>query len=158
MLSQEEITEIKAEMPNYPQKQAVCIEAMRIVQRHQGWVSDEAIQEIAGLLEMTPDELDSVATFYNLIFRRPVGKHVILLCSSVSCWAVGYDQIRAHIEDRLKIHFGETTPDGQYTILPIACLGDCDHAPAMMIDNDLYHDLTPESTDAVLPEYTGEQK
>ncbi len=158
MLSQEEISEIKAEIDRYPQKQAACIEAMKIVQRQRGWVSDEAIQDIAALLDMTPDELDSVATFYNLIFREPVGKHVILLCNSVSCWVMGYDQICSHIEDRLKIQLGPTTPDGEYTFLPIVCLGDCDHAPAMMIDNELFHDLTPENTDAVVPEYTGEQK
>ena len=158
MLYQEEISEIAAEMLHYPQKQAVCIEAMRIVQRHRGWVSDEAIQDIAGFLEMTPDELDSVATFYNLIFREPVGKHVILLCNSVSCWVMGVDRICSHIEDRLKIQFGQTTPDGQYTFLQIVCLGDCDHAPAMMVDNQLYHDLTPESIAETLPEYTGEQR
>ncbi len=158
MLSQEEISEITAEMPKYPQKQAICIDAMKIVQRHRGWVSDEAIQDITELLEMSPSELDSVATFYNLIFREPVGKHVILLCNSVSCWAMGYDQRCSHIQDRLKIEFGQTTPDGQYTFLPIVCLGDCDHAPAMMVDDDLYHDLTPESVDTVLPEYTREEK
>ncbi len=158
MLSQAEISEIKAELDRYPQKQAACIEAMKIVQRQRGWVSDEAIQDIASLLDMTPDELDSVATFYNMIFREPVGKHVILLCNSVSCWVMGYDQICSHIEDRLKIQLGQTTPDGEYTFLPIVCLGDCDHAPAMMIDNELYHDLTPENTNAVVPEYTGEQK
>ncbi len=158
MLTQEEISEITAEMAHYPQKQAACIEAMKIVQKHRGWVSDEAIQDIAGFLEMTPDELDSVATFYNLIFRQPVGKHVILLCNSVTCWAMGFNQICSHIEDRLKIQFGQTTPDGQYTFLPIVCLGDCDHAPAMMIDDTLYHDLTPESIDATIPEYTGEKK
>ncbi len=158
MLSQEEISDIEAEMLKYPQKRAVCIEAMRIVQRQRGWVSDEAIKDIASFLDMTSDELDSVATFYNLIFRQPVGKHVILLCNSVSCWTMGFNQVCSHIADRLKIQFGQTTPDGEYTFLPIACLGDCDHAPVMMIDDELYHDLTRESLEAVLPEYTGEQK
>ncbi len=158
MLSQEEIAEITAEMAHYPQKEAACIEAMKIVQRHRGWVSDEAIQDIAGFLEMSPGELDSVATFYNLIFREPVGKHVILLCNSVSCWVMGFDHMCAHIEDRLKIQFGQTTPDGQFTFLPIVCLGDCDHAPAMMVDDHLYHDLTPESIDKALAEYRVEQK
>ncbi len=158
MLSQEELSEITAEQANYPQKQAVCIEAMRIVQRHRGWVPDEAIEDIAVLLDMTADELDSVASFYNLIFRKPVGKHVVLLCNSVTCWAMGYDKIREHIQERLKISFGETTPDGEYTFLPIVCLGDCDHAPVMLVDDQLHRDLSPESVDASLPEYTGEPK
>jgi NADH-quinone oxidoreductase subunit E len=76
MLSDLEHQEIKAELQHYEQKRAACIDALKIVQRHRGWVSDENIHDIAGLLEMTPDELDSVATFYNLIFRRPVGRHV----------------------------------------------------------------------------------
>jgi NADH-quinone oxidoreductase subunit E len=86
MLSDLEGQEIKAELYHYEQKRAACITALKIVQRHRGWVSDENIHAIAGLLEVTPDELDSVASFYNLIFRQPVGKHVILLCDSVSCW------------------------------------------------------------------------
>src|ERR671923_2992220 len=102
MLSAEERREIEAELPHYPHKQAACIEAMKIVQRHRGLVSDEAIKDLAAVLEMTPDELDSVATFYNLIFRRPVGRHVILLCDSVSCWITGYERIREHLTARLK--------------------------------------------------------
>jgi len=153
MLSEEERREIQAEIPHYEQKRACCIEAMKIVQQHRGWVSDESIQDIAEVLEMTPDELDGVATFYNLIFRRPVGKHVILVCDSVSCWIVGYDHIRDHLTTRLGIHFGETSADGRFTLLPIACLGTCDHAPALMVDEDLYRDLDPEKVDEILAKY-----
>jgi NADH-quinone oxidoreductase subunit E len=126
---------------------------MKIVQRHRGWVSDESIQDIANLLEMTPDELDSVATFYNLIFRRPVGKHVILICDSVSCWIMGYEDVRRHLIERLGINLGETTTDGRFTMLPIACLGTCDHAPALIIDNDLYRDLDAQKIDQILEKY-----
>jgi NADH-quinone oxidoreductase subunit E len=153
MLTEEEKREIETELQNYEQKQAACIEAMKIVQRHRGWVSDESIQDIARLLEMTPDELDSVATFYNLIFRRPVGKHVILICDSVSCWIMGYGDLRQHLTERLGINLGETTTDGRFTMLPIVCLGTCDHAPALMIDNDLYQDLDPQKIDQILKKY-----
>jgi NADH-quinone oxidoreductase subunit E len=153
MLTEEEKREIESELQHYEQKQAACIEAMKIIQRHRGWVSDESIQDIARLLEMTPDELDSVATFYNLIFRRPVGKHVILMCDSVSCWIMGYEGLRKHLTQRLGINLGETTPDGRFTLLPVVCLGTCDHAPALMIDNDLYRDLDPEKIDAILEKY-----
>jgi NADH-quinone oxidoreductase subunit E len=153
MLTEEEKREIESELQHYEQKQAACIEAMKIIQRHRGWVSDESIQDIARLLEMTPDELDSVATFYNLIFRRPVGKHVILMCDSVSCWIMGYEDLRKHLTQRLGINLGETTPDGRFTLLPVVCLGTCDHAPALMIDNDLYRDLDPEKIDAILEKY-----
>jgi NADH-quinone oxidoreductase subunit E len=154
MLSDVERQEIETELQHYEHKRAACIEALKIVQRHQGWVSDESIRDIAALLEMTPDELDSVATFYNLIFRKPVGKHVILLCDSVSCWIMGYVRLREHLQARLGIRLGETTADGRFTLLPTVCLGTCDHAPALMIDNELYRDLDPEKLDVVLEQHT----
>lgn len=153
MLSPEERHEIEAEMPHYPNKQALCIDAMKIVQRHRGWISDESIRDIAGFLDMSADDLDSVATFYNLIYRKPVGRHVILLCNSVSCWIMGYKGLHEHLCRRLGIRLGETTADGRFTLLPIVCLGTCDHAPALMIDNDLHRDLSPDSVEQILESY-----
>ncbi len=158
MLSTEERAEIEALVKNEEFPSAAAVAALRALQRRRGWVPDEGLADIAPLLDITPAELDSVASFYNLIFRKPVGKHVILLCNSVTCWAMGYDKIREHIQERLKIIFGETTPDGEYNFLPIVCLGDCDHAPVMLVDDQLHRDLSPESVDASLPEYTGEPK
>jgi len=153
MLSDEERREIEAEVANYEQRKAACIDAMKIVQEHRGWVSDEAIQDLSGFLEMSPDELDGVATFYNLIYRKPVGRHVILVCDSVSCWIMGYDPIREHLSSRLGIGLGETTQDGRFTLLPIVCLGACDHAPAMMVDDELYGDLDPARIDEILAKH-----
>lgn len=153
MLSPEERHEIEAEMPHYPNKQAVCIDAMKIVQRHRGWISDESIRDIAGFLDMSADDLDSVATFYNLIYRKPVGRHVILLCNSVSCWIMGYNRLHERLCGKLGIQLGETTVDGRFTLLPIVCLGTCDHAPALMIDNDLHRDLSPDSAEQLLESY-----
>jgi NADH-quinone oxidoreductase subunit E len=154
MLTDQEQQEIKGELERYPTKEAVCIEAMRIVQRHRGWVSDESIRDIAGLLGMTSTDLDGVATFYNLIYRKPVGRHVILICDSVSCWIMGYDSLRGHLTKRLGIELGQTTPDNRFTLLPNVCLGACDHAPVMMVDNDLHVDLDPARIDSVLERYT----
>ncbi len=153
MLTAEERQEIEAELARYPTKEAVCIDAMKIVQRHRGWVSDENIQDIAELLEMSASDLDGVATFYNLIYRQPVGRHVVMLCNSVSCWIMGYERMRKHLTERLGIQYGETTPDGRFTLLPIVCLGTCDHAPAMMVDNDLYRDLDAAGIDKALEGY-----
>lgn len=154
MLSPEEQREIEAEFPHYPTKQALTIDAMKIVQKHRGWVSDEALDDIGGLLGVSRSDLDSVATFYNLIFRRPVGKHVIFVCDSVSCWIMGCSLLRDHLSKRLGARFGETTADGRFTLLPIVCLGACDHAPAMMIDEDLILDAAPQKLDAVFGRYT----
>ena len=153
MLSAEERQEIEAEMAHYPDKQSVCIDAMKIVQRHRGWVSDESLRDISEFLRMSVDDLDSVATFYNLLFRKPVGKHVIMVCDSVSCWIMGYDKIRERLCSRLAIEFGQTTVDNRFTLLPIVCLGACDHAPVMMVDGDLHVDLDDRKVDQVLGKY-----
>ena len=153
MLSQNEQQEIEAEFGHYPQKQAVCIEALKIVQRHRGWVPDEGIKDVAEFLGLSPHEVDAVATFYNLIYRRPVGRHVVHLCDSVSCWVMGCDTICAHLKSRLGVGLGATTADGRFTLLPIACLGACDHAPVMMINGELHEDLSPERIDETLEQY-----
>ena len=153
MLTEQEREEIAAELPHYPEKRGACIEALKIVQQHRGWVSDDSLRDLAVLLEMTPEELEGVASFYNLVFRRPVGRHVILYCDSVSCWIMGCDRIRQQLTVRLGIQPGETSADGRFTLLPIVCLGTCDHAPAMMIDEDLHRDLDPGALDAILERY-----
>jgi len=150
MLTEEERLEIEAELHQYAQKRAACIDGLKIIQRRRGWVSDENLRDLAEFLEMTPDELDSVATFYNLIFRKPVGRRVILICDSVSCWIMGYDRIREHLTARLGIALGETSADGEFTMLPIPCLGACDHAPALMIGEALHQDLEPQKLDRIL--------
>jgi NADH-quinone oxidoreductase subunit E len=105
------------------------------------------------LLEMTADELDAVATFYSFIFRKPVGRHVILICDSISCWVMGYNPLLDILKTGLGIAYGETTADKRYTLLPISCLGACDRAPAMMVDGDLYGPVTPEMMDGILEKY-----
>ena len=102
---------------------------------------------------MTADEIDSVANFYNLIFRKPVGRHVILICDSVSCWVNGYEKLREHLRNRLGINPGGTTPDQRFTLLPIVCLGACGSAPAMMIDGDLHGNLDAAAIDGILERY-----
>ncbi len=153
MLTAEERREIEEEVARYPYRRAGTIEALKAVQRHRGWVSDESVKDVAELLGMTPDEVDAVATFYNLVFRRPVGRHVILLCDSVSCWVMGHDGVRDRLQAHLGIRPGETTPDGRFTLLPTVCLGACDRAPAMMIDGDLHGGLDPGAIESILANY-----
>jgi NADH-quinone oxidoreductase subunit E len=153
MLTPEEIAEIEIEAGHYPKRKAVCIDALKIVQRHRGWVSDESVRDIAEQLGMSATDVDSVATFYNLIFRKPVGRHVVMVCDSVSCWIMGYDRVKKHLGERLGIEHGQTTSDDRFTMLPIVCLGCCDHAPAMMVDSDLHGDLNPERIDSALEKY-----
>lgn len=153
MLHDEEIKAIDQELEHVPEPEHAAIEALRIVQEERGWISDELLKAIADHLQMSAEELDSVATFYNLVFRRPVGRHVILICDSISCWVMGYEEIKGALMEHLEIDIGETTEDDRFTLLPIPCLGTCDRAPALMIDDDLHRDLSPERIPEILKQY-----
>jgi NADH-quinone oxidoreductase subunit E len=140
-LSTEERDRIASLAAHGETARSACIDALKYVQSRHGWVNDAQLAETAALLGMSAAELDSVATFYNLIFRKPVGRHVIFLCDSVSCWIMGQERICAQLRQRLGIAPGETSKDGEYTLLPIVCLGHCDHAPAMLVDETLHGDV-----------------
>ena len=153
MLTTHEKHEIDEAIRLVPVRKAAGIEALKIVQEHRRWVSDESLKDIALYMDMSVEELDSVATFYNMIFRRPVGRHVILLCDSISCWVMGYESIQEYFKKNLGIGLGETTLDGRFTLLPNCCLGTCDCAPALMIDNDLHRNLSLNQLDEILRKY-----
>ena len=153
-LSAEEIAEIEHEMTLYPDKKAVGLEALKIVQKHQGWVSDESLLGISKYLEIPAADLEGVATFFNLVYRQPVGKNVILFCDSVSCWIMGCESIKAHIKDKLDIDYGETSENRDFTFIPVPCLGDCDRAPVMMVGPDLHRNLTPEKINTIISDYS----
>jgi len=148
-LSLTEIREINAEMDHYEDKTAVSIEALRIVQKHRRWVSDECLVAVAEFLDISPAQLEAVATFYNLIYRQPVGKTVIHYCNSVSCWMLGADQLRERLCKHLNVELGEMSADGEYTVLPIVCLGACDHAPVAMVGDELRLDITEDAVNEI---------
>jgi NADH-quinone oxidoreductase subunit E len=152
VLSAQELAAIDAELAHVPCKSAAAIDALKIVQHHRGWVSDASLEAVAHHLEMSSSELDGIATFYSLIFRRPVGNKVILLCTSVCCWIKGCEKIQQKISDQLHIGLGETTADRQYTLIPASCLGDCDHAPVLMVNQHLHRDVTDSSIEQLLDE------
>ncbi len=153
MLTIEEKNEIEKAISVMPVRKAGCIEALKVVQHHRRWISDESLKDVALYMDMSAEELDSVATFYNLLFRKPVGRHIILLCDSITCWVMGYEHIRNHLIEKLGIKYGETTADDRFTLLPNCCLGTCDTAPALMIDKDLYRKVTIEQLDDILNKY-----
>jgi len=120
------------------------------LQRHYGWLTDEAVDEAAEILGLSPLQVDELATFYEMIYRRPVGKRVIHVCDSISCWSVGCDEIMEHLKRRLGVEPGETSEDGTFTLVPCACLGNCGQGPTMMVGDTLYGRLTPERVDEIL--------
>jgi NADH-quinone oxidoreductase subunit E len=135
-------------LAEHPREQAVDV--MLEVQKHYGYMSDRAMEEVAVLLSMTPLELEELATFYDHIYREPVGKYVIRVCDSTICWMHDHLRVIDHISSRLGIGVGETTEDGLFTMLPVCCIGYCDRAPAMMINGRIFGRLTAEKIDRVL--------
>jgi NADH-quinone oxidoreductase subunit E len=144
---------IEHETHHYEDPRAASIEALKIVQHRHGWVPDGAIAAIGEVLGIPGADVEGVATFYNLIFRRPVGRHVIKLCDSVSCYLTGYDDVKKAFSDRLGVGLGQTTADGRFTLLPICCLGACDKGPVLMIDQDTHFDVAPDRINELLERY-----
>ena len=144
---------IEHEVAHYPDSRAASIEALKIVQKHHGYVPDGAYEPVAKLIGISAAELFGVATFYSLIFKHPVGRHVIKLCDSLSCYLTGYEDVRKTFESKLGIGFGQTTRDNRFTLLPICCLGACDKGPVLMVDDDTHGNVTPEGVDKLLEKY-----
>ena len=153
MLTEDDRREIEAAAARFPVRRAAASEALQVIQKNHGWVSDEDLRAAAGLLGMSADELDGLASFYSMIFRKPVGRHIIMFCDSICCWIQGYEKILERLTSRLGIGPGETDREGRFTLLPSSCLGACDHAPALTVDGELHGDLTPEGIEAILERY-----
>ena len=122
-----------------------AVDVMKELQRHYGWLTDEALEEASQLLSLSPLQVEELATFYEMIYRRPVGRHIVHVCDSISCWASGGETVLESLVRILKIEPGSTTADGAITLLPCSCLGNCGEAPCMMIDEKQYGRMTPES-------------
>lgn len=131
-----------------PREAAVGV--MKELQRHYGWLTDEAVGEAAQLLGLTSLQIEELATFYEMIYRRPVGKRVIHVCDSISCWAMGGESLLEKLAAHLDMKVGETTADGMFTLLPCCCLGNCGDSPTMMIGDNIYGRLTLEKTLEIL--------
>ncbi len=153
LLTDEERHEIEHHMGHYEDPRAASIDALKLIQKHHGWVSDGAIVAIAGVLGIPPADVDGVATFYNKIFRKPVGRNVIFVCDSIGCFLTGYEDLIAAIKQHLNIEYGQTTPDNRYTLLPICCLGNCDKGPTLMINDDTHGPVSIEQIPSLLEQY-----
>jgi len=153
VLSEAERSAIEHELHHYEDSRAASIEALKIVQKQRGWVPDGAIPAIAEILGIPGSDVEGVATFYSQIFRQPVGRHVIRVCDSMTCFVGGHESVVQSISRQLGIGLGETTPDGRFTLLPVCCLGNCDKAPALMIDDDTFGGVQVDGVGALLESY-----
>jgi NADH-quinone oxidoreductase subunit E len=130
------------------------VDVMLALQKNYGYMSDEAVEDAAALLGMTPLEIEELATFYDFIYREPVGKYVIRVCDSTVCWMKDHLSVIDHLCARLGIEMGETTQDGLFTLLPVCCIGYCDFAPAIMVNDDVYGNLTTQKLDELLRRFS----
>ncbi len=128
----------------------LAVDVMMAVQEQYGYLSDAAVDECAGLLGMSPLEVDELATFYTFLYREPVGKYVVHICDSVICWMDGSESIGEHLCRKLGIEMGQTTADGLFTLLPVCCIGYCDRSPAILINKKVYGPLTIAKLDEII--------
>ena len=132
----------------HPREQVINV--IYALQNHFGYFSDEAVQEAARVLDLTPLEIEELATFYDFIYREPVGRFVIHVCDGVVCWMFHEGSVFDYLCKKLGVCAGQMTEDGMFTVLPTACLGQCDKAPAMLINGVTYGLLTREKIDEIL--------
>lgn len=140
-------------MHHYPEPRAAIIDALKIVQSQRRWVPDGAVYAIADMLSVSAADVEGVATFYNRIYRQPVGRHVIAVCDSIGCFLMGFDQLYGALQQKLGIKPGQTTEDGRFTLLPVVCLGACDQAPVLMVNDATHFNVTADNVDQVLEQY-----
>lgn len=151
--SPENLKKAEAIIARYPQgrQQSAVIPLLDMAQRqHENWLPIAAMQAVAGMLDMPYIRVLEVATFYTMFNLEPVGKHLVQICTTTPCWLRGSDEVVAACKRHLGVDFGETTPDGQFTLLEVECLGACVNAPMIQINDDYYEDLDGEKTVQIL--------
>ncbi|WP_312246588.1 NADH-quinone oxidoreductase subunit NuoE [Stutzerimonas nitrititolerans] len=153
VLSETERSAIEHEMHHYEDPRAASIEALKIVQKARGWVPDGACDAIGEILGIPASDVEGVATFYSQIFRVPVGRHIIRVCDSMTCYIGGHESVLDSIRNEVGIEPGQTSTDGRFTLIPVCCLGNCDKAPALMIDDDTFGDVQPGGVAQLLEAY-----
>lgn len=141
---------ILAEFPKYPDKRSALLPALWIAQDEVGHLSEQAMIDVAELLDLTPVQVYDVATFYYMYHLRPVGQFHIQVCKTLSCALMGAGSIIEHIKRRLEVKMGETTSDGLFSLKGVECLASCGSGPMMQINEDYYEHLTPPKVDQIL--------
>jgi NADH-quinone oxidoreductase subunit E len=154
MLSDEAKERIRIAALRYPSPRGALLPALQIAQGELGHLSEEAMKCIAAELHVSETDVYGTATFYSLIRRRPSGRHVISFCHNLTCTLLGAEPLIEHLRSKLGVNEGEVTPDGRFSYERIECIGRCDGAPAMLVDNEYHGELTAEKIDTLLEKYS----
>lgn len=152
MLSDKTKSEIQQLKARYPHPNSALLPALALAQKEHGWLSPEVLEEVAAVMELAPAQVGSVASFYTMFNRRPVGKYLIQVCTNIACSLLGAEHIVEHLKRQLGIGVGETTPDGLFTLMEVECLGSCGTAPVMQVNETYYENLTAGKVDEILAE------
>lgn len=153
MFTEENLRKVEEIKKRYPKPMAALLPVLWIAQEQFGWISEEVMHYVAGLLDLPYNHVLGVVTFYTMYNQHPVGKYHIQVCANVSCMLRGSDNLIEHLEHRLGVKVGETTPDRLFTLSEVECLGSCGTAPMMQVNNDYYEDLSREKLDNLIEEF-----
>jgi NADH-quinone oxidoreductase E subunit len=137
----------------YPDRHSAVLEALRLAQeRHDGWLPEEALREVADALEVTPAYVKSIASFYDMLHLEPVGRHIVEVCTNLACALVGAQRVVEAFESELGVRAGETTDDGEVTFRTVECLGGCSYATVVAVDERYRQFVKPEDVPAIVAE------
>ncbi len=156
MISEQAKQRMRELASRYPVARSAVMPALYIAQQEEGYITQEGLQAVAEAIGMTTDDVESVATFYTMYYRRPPGKKIIKVCTSISCYLRNCDALVEHLEQRLGIKRGETTADGNYTLMTAECLASCGTAPVIQVNNEFVENVTTEKLDALIDEWNRE--
>ena len=156
MISEQAKQHMRDLAARYPVSRSAVLPALHIAQQEEGYITQEGLQTVAEVLNLTVDDVESVATFYTMYYQQPMGKKVIKVCNSISCYLRNCDALIEHMEQRLGIQRGETTPDGNFTLLTVECLASCGTAPVLQVNDEFVENVTPEKADQLIENLTRE--
>jgi NADH-quinone oxidoreductase subunit E len=146
----EALARVRRTLARYPTKQAALLPVLWIAQETWGWISRETAEEVASLLELPASHVDGVLTFYTMYNLRPTGRHLLQVCTSISCHLAGAEELIEHCGKRLGIGLEETTKDGKFTMIEVECIAGCDRAPSMMVNDKYYEPMDEKTLDTLL--------
>ena len=152
MLSEQTRTAIAQALDTYPRRRTAVLDALRLAQNEKGYLGKETLYEVAEIMDLDPNALFTLVTFYDLLHDKPIGRYDTMVCKNIACFLRGSDELIAHVSEKLGIGLGETTPDGAFTLRTMECLASCDTAPVMLINETYYENLTIEKVDRILEE------